>query len=151
MLVYRLATSVFAKDLSGEGARLFGGRWNNKGVPCVYCASSRALAVLEFSVNVDALNMPADLVLVTIEIPDKNIIKLAEADLPINWNIYPAPYETKAFGTDILMAGKYAVIELPSCVIPREFSYCLNPLHKEADKFKILSAEKFPFDSRIKK
>ncbi|MBC8006624.1 MAG: RES domain-containing protein, partial [Prolixibacteraceae bacterium] len=32
---------------SGEGARLYGGRWNRKGVPMVYTAGSQSLAMLK--------------------------------------------------------------------------------------------------------
>ncbi len=46
MLVYRVGKTRFAKDLTGEGARLNGGRWNNIGTPCIYTAESRALAIL---------------------------------------------------------------------------------------------------------
>ncbi|WP_157832651.1 RES domain-containing protein, partial [Candidatus Regiella insecticola] len=33
--------------INGEGARLYGGRWNNRGRLCVYLASSESLAILE--------------------------------------------------------------------------------------------------------
>ena len=32
---------------SGEGARLFGGRWNSPGRVAIYCGDSFALAMLE--------------------------------------------------------------------------------------------------------
>src|SRR5204863_6047762 len=41
-----------ATAFTGEGARLYGGRWNNKGTPMVYTAGSRALAALEMLVHV---------------------------------------------------------------------------------------------------
>ena len=47
MLLYRISKSKYAKDLSGEGARRAGGRWNFKGTPVVYTADSTALATLE--------------------------------------------------------------------------------------------------------
>jgi len=36
---------------SGEGARLFGGRWNSKGRKIVYCALDPATAILEVAVH----------------------------------------------------------------------------------------------------
>jgi RES domain-containing protein len=46
--VWRICRRPFA-DLSGEGARLYGGRWNAPGRPLIYAAESAALAVLEVS------------------------------------------------------------------------------------------------------
>ncbi len=43
----RVSTAAF----DGEGARLFGGRWNSPGVPAVYASESRALALLEVLVG----------------------------------------------------------------------------------------------------
>ena len=41
----RLVLSKYAESaFDGQGARLFGGRWNSKGTPMVYAASSLALA-----------------------------------------------------------------------------------------------------------
>jgi RES domain-containing protein len=48
--VWRIGTEAptyAANDLSGNGARITGGRWNSKGVPVVYSASNIALATLE--------------------------------------------------------------------------------------------------------
>src|ERR1700739_4951597 len=36
-----------AEALSGEGARIYGGRWNSPGIRMVYTAGSRSLAILE--------------------------------------------------------------------------------------------------------
>ena len=68
MLAWRLCRAPFA-DLSGEGARRYGGRWNRPGRPIVYAASSAALAVLEVRVHLDlppAL-LPDDYLLLTID------------------------------------------------------------------------------------
>ena len=50
--VWRITTAAFARSaFSGEGARLYGGRWNPKGVPIVYTAASQSLALLEMLVQ----------------------------------------------------------------------------------------------------
>lgn len=43
---FRIAKSEYVEDLSGEGARLYGGRWNRKGTPVVYLADIRALVTV---------------------------------------------------------------------------------------------------------
>lgn len=150
MIVYRLSKTKYANDITGEGARLYGGRWNNKLVPCIYTAASRALAVLEYTVNVNFDDIPRALSLVVIDIPDKNILELSEAELPGNWKQSPAPSSTRQFGTRLLTEAKAAVIKLPSTVIPEEFNYILNPLHPDSKNFKILAIQDFVFDVRIK-
>ena len=56
LTVWRLVTARFAdRAFSGEGARLYGGRWNRKGVPLVYTAGSQSLAMLEMLVQDEPL------------------------------------------------------------------------------------------------
>lgn len=56
-----MAKGKYARDLSGAGARIYGGRWNEKGIAVVYTASSPALATVELLVHVDANLLPTDL------------------------------------------------------------------------------------------
>src|SRR5882757_9610870 len=71
MRVWRLSKARFAKSaFSGEGARLFEGRWNHAGVPMVYTSTSLALAAIEFFVHLDPSDAPDDLVSLPAEIPD---------------------------------------------------------------------------------
>ncbi len=54
----------------GEGARKNPGRWNQKDIPLVYCASSLSLAALEYFVHVDSDELPDDLMAIRAELPD---------------------------------------------------------------------------------
>lgn len=150
MIVYRISRAKYANDLTGEGARLYGGRWNNKLIPCIYTAESRALAVLEYTVNVNIDDIPRALSFAIIDIPDKNILKLTEEGLPGNWKQSPAPSSTRQFGSRLLTESQTAVIKIPSAVIPEEFNYILNPAHPDSKNFKILDVQDFVFDVRIK-
>ena len=151
MIVYRISKTRYANDLAGEGARLNGGRWNHKLTPCVYTSESRALAVLEYTVNVNIEDIPRALSLAVIQIPDKGILSLSIDKLPGNWRDFPSPASTKDFGTQLLKAAKHAIIKIPSAVIPGEFNYLLNPLHRSSDQFKILEVQDFVYDVRIKR
>ena len=52
LVVWRLDTAGFAASWdSGEGAFLYGGRWNGKGVRAVYCSIDPATAILEVAVH----------------------------------------------------------------------------------------------------
>ena len=78
VLAWRLCREPYA-DLNGEGARLYGGRWNTPGRPLVYAASTAALAVLEVRVHLDLPPelLPDDYVLMTVDLGD-----LAVEDVP---------------------------------------------------------------------
>ncbi|MBH2003528.1 MAG: RES family NAD+ phosphorylase [Sphingobacteriia bacterium] len=150
MTVYRLSKKQFASDLTGEGARLFGGRWNHIHTGCLYTSASRALALLEFSVNVNRILAPKSLCIVTLEISEKNMLKLDIRDLPGNWQEVPAPGSTRDFGTGLLQEARYSVIAIPSVIVPDEYNYLLNPLHKDHAKLRITAVRELDYDGRIK-
>ena len=150
MIVYRVGSTKFSKDLTGEGARLNGGRWNHIDTPCIYTSESRALAILEYSVNVNIDDIPRSLSITTIEIPDKEIQILSVSDLPGNWQESPAPTLTKDLGTKLLTINNSLTIKIPSAIIPGEYNFLLNPLHQGSKNFKILDVTDFIYDVRIK-
>lgn len=149
MLVFRLGKTQYSNDLQGEGARLFGGRWNPVGVSCLYSSASRALAVLEFSVNVSVFEIPKSVCFTVLEIPDELIFKVDLASLPNGWNSFPVSSTSRLFGGALLTAD-HAIIQLPSSIIHNEFNFLLNPNHPKKAHFKILDIEPFQYDERIK-
>ena len=149
MIVYRIGKTKHANDLSGEGAKLNGGRWNHKSMPCVYTSESRALSLLEYTVNVNIEEIPRALSVTSIEIPDSEILIVKVAILPGDWKSVPATSSTKDFGTKLLSTSAKAVIKIPSSILEEEFNYILNPLHKNND-FKILEIKDLVYDVRIK-
>jgi len=150
MLVYRVGKTKHANDLSGEGAKINGGRWNHKSVPCLYTSESRALSLLEYTVNVNVEEIPRALSISTIEIPDSEILIINEDSLPGNWKKVPAPSSTQDFGTHLLQGLKKAVFRIPSSVISEEFNYILNALHFNSRNFRIKSITDLVYDIRIK-
>lgn len=150
MIVYRVGRTKFSEDLTGEGARLHGGRWNHKLTPCIYTSESRALAVLEYTVNVNIDDIPRALSITTFEITNEQILELSTSQLPGNWRASPTPPSSKDFGTRILQEANYAIIKIPSAVITEEYNFLLNPNNKKGIKFKILELADFVYDVRIK-
>src|SRR5258707_6339218 len=59
MTCYRVVRRKYA-DLTGQGARLYGGRFNPPGIPAVYSSKNIALALLEILVHVDKPEVPSD-------------------------------------------------------------------------------------------
>ena len=43
----------------------------------------------------------------------------------------------------------HLLLQLPSAIVPNEFNYLLNPLHKDISKVKILNKQAFDFDERL--
>jgi RES domain-containing protein len=150
MEVYRVGATKYAGDLSGEGAKLFGGRWNHKTVPCIYTSQSRALATLEYTVNINIDEIPRALSITTFDIPQSEIRLISEDKLPGNWKETPAPSSTKDFGTALLKSSNSVVYKIPSCVMNEEFNFLLNPLHPQHKLFKIIEIKDFIYDVRIK-
>lgn len=150
MIVYRISSSKYANDLTGEGARLHGGRWNHKLTPCLYAAATRALAILEYSVNVNVDDIPRALSIVSIEVLDTSILTLKQAQLPGDWWQAPASSSTKDFGTALLKQNEYLTIQIPSAVVPEECNYLINPLHPEMNKVRIVEVKDCVYDVRIK-
>ena len=92
MIVFRIAKQEFVHDLSGTGARLYGGRWNSKGSSMLYTSENRALAMLETMVHTPQRFIPKDLWIAKIFIPDSAPgLTMNEDEMPEGWNEYPAP------------------------------------------------------------
>lgn len=150
MLVYRIGRTKFAHDLTGEGARLHGGRWNHKLIPCIYTSESRALAILEYTANVNIEDIPRALSISIFEIPDHKVFEVPTNKLPGNWDLSPAPSSTKDFGSSLLNIDNQLIVKIPSAIVPDEFNYLLNPKHPNSADFKILEVNDFIYDVRLK-
>ncbi|HVI47408.1 MAG TPA: RES family NAD+ phosphorylase [Chitinophaga sp.] len=152
MDVYRISKCAYINDLSGTGARLYGGRWNSPGHAIVYTAGSRALSALEVLVHIPLKNIVQDFCIATIHIPDDITIKaMAKQDLPSGWQSLAPDPELQCIGDEWIETSKYAVLRIPSVVIPEEFNYLINPLHPEAERITITNMQPFLFDQRLSK
>ncbi|HLV93271.1 MAG TPA: RES family NAD+ phosphorylase [Aequorivita sp.] len=149
MKVYRITKTKYAEDLSGTGAKLYGGRWNHIDSACIYTAESRALSVLEYAVNINIDFIPRALSLCVFEIDESQVFSFKQEDLPGNWRETPAPKSTKDYGTQFLKSNK-PILKIPSIIIPEEFNYLIN-LQVAKLSFKLVEIKDFVFDLRIKK
>jgi RES domain-containing protein len=113
-------------DLSGLGAKLYGGRWNSEGRPMVYLTSSRSLGMLEALAHFSPTNLPTDYCMMTIDVPE-NFTELVIKSLPKNWHEYPEQNSTKQIGNGFLQDKKYLLLRVPSAIVPDEYNYLLNP------------------------
>src|SRR5438105_2051878 len=113
MIVYRLSKQEYADDLSGRGAEINGGRWNNKGLAALYTANSRALAVLEVAVHIPFGIIPINYFMTAINIPDNaEVTEIKLSDLPANWNRNPIIKATQQLGDDFLSDNMHLVLKV---------------------------------------
>jgi RES domain-containing protein len=63
-----------SEELSGEGARRLGGRWNKQGTPAVYLSEHPGLALLEVLVHleIEPDDLPPTYKVLKIEAPDSS-------------------------------------------------------------------------------
>jgi len=149
MVLYRITRCTYANDLSGTGARLFGGRWNSIGKPATYLASSRSLAMLEVLVHLQPLMVPDDFCMVELEVPGKSIKTITTDILPKDWKDVSPPQILTKIGDDFLKRQEHFMLKVPSAIVPEEYNYLLNPLHPDMKKVKVIKTEPFDFDSRL--
>ncbi len=151
MHCWRLCSRRHARHaFDGEGARLYGGRWNHAGTAVVYTSSTLSLAMLELLVHVSERTLPADVIVIGVEIPDPLAITRIEVrQLPRGWRSYPAAEVTRDLGGRWLREGKTAVLCVPSAVVPRENNYLINPAHADFSKLRIGRPEALPLDPRL--
>jgi RES domain-containing protein len=135
---------------SGEGARLYGGRWNRKGVLLVYTAGSQALALLEMLVQDGPLR--ARYVVIPADIPDDLAMeRVRPSDLPPDWTSPVQLDALREIGGRWVIRGKGAVLAVPSAVVPAETNYLLNPAHPEFRRIRIGKPDPFTTDLRLLK
>jgi RES domain-containing protein len=151
MMVYRITMPQHAHDaLSGEGARLFGGRWNPKGLPLVYTAATRSLAVLEMLVQDQPLRNRYSLI--PVYLPDdlpQEILTVGK--LPHDWRNISARPRLQAIGRNWLERAESAVLVAPSVVLPQENNYLLNPRHHDFLRLTVGAMEILDTDSRLQR
>lgn len=150
MRCYRIATKKYAQKLSGEGARLYGGRWNSEGHSVIYAAQTSSLAMLEILVHLNASRVGNNFCMMIIEVPDKLVAKaILQSDLPLHWNKNPHEYFTQRLGDDFILKGEKVAIAVPSAVNTLEHNYLINDRHPDFSKVKVIDTIPLDFDRRL--
>ena len=150
MRLWRICRERFAAEaFSGEGARLYGGRWNSKGARVIYTSTSLALAAVETFVNLEPNLRPDDLVSIQAELPDSIASeRLDVKSLPANW--YKLRGEAlRHFGDEWLRAGRTVALHVPSAAVRGEWNVLLNPAHGDFRKVRVHNPQPFEFDLRM--
>ncbi len=148
---YRICQRKFARSaMDGEGARLYGGRWNNPGTRMIYLASSVALAQLELLVHLESDEiLHASYVIIPVKIPSRLIQNLEHRLLPRNWRSPSAPPSTRRLGDEWANTQSSLVLRVPSVIVPQEWNFLINPDHPSFTNLEVGKPMSLVFDRRL--
>ena len=151
MELYRITQEIYCDDLTGNGAKLFGGRWNSEGLQALYTASSRSLALLETLAHTPAKMLQLKTyMLITIFVPDADLTKVVDLkELPKGWDATDIHPYTQKTGDNFLSQNKKLLLLAPSVLMQEEKICVINPLHTDMKKVKIVQKRRIQFDKRI--
>lgn len=138
-----------AAAFTGEGSRLFGGRWNSKGFSVVYTASSISLAALEMLVHLQTAEVLKRYVVRSVTFQETMITKIHLSDLPKRWRENPPPKAVQQIGDDWVASCRSAVLQVPSAVIESESNFILNVAHPDFGSIKLGRQLPYTFDRRL--
>lgn len=145
MIVYRCTLKKWAEDISGQGAFLYGGRWNSPGHHALYTSENNLLAALEVAVRVPLTKISNEFVMVPINVPDPADIHLPT--LKKTWH-QDAAY-TKNLGDRFLKDRQHLLMKVPSALMSGTFNYIVNPKHESFRHVSALPFQPLVFDSRL--
>ena len=153
MLVWRLAIGSHP-EIDGEGARLYGGRWNSPGVAMVYTATHLALALLEQLVHLNPAELPDTFRAFAIDLPDDVTSEV------VAWDTAPDDSAVcRRYGDAWAEQRRSAVLIVPSAVLAArlqpgdiatdERNVLLNPRHSSAGAWRVTETS-FRVDGRLR-
>ena len=148
--VYRIIREKFRDQaLSAEGSRLYGARWNPKGIGILYTTSTPELGLVETLAHAPGIryeDLPTYW-LTSIEIPD-DIRYYQRDEMPLFWQ--DKNYErTQLWLNDWLIKPDILAIALPSVIVPFSQNILLHPKHKLFIQIQLIAQEKMPIDRRL--
>jgi RES domain-containing protein len=134
---------------TGEGARVYGGRWNSRGTAVIYVSEHESLAALELLVHLTPLPPDDRYLSFRLEWDAKLTEFFPAKSLPENWNAEPPTFQTMQIGDEWVRAGKSVALAVPSVLSTSEINFLLKPKHPDFKKIKISQPVEYRFDSRL--
>jgi RES domain-containing protein len=150
MRAWRIAKEKRATDLTGKGAAIEGGRWNDQDVPAVYMGMTPAICCLETFVH--AVGEPTFPLKITyFELPGEIslYLEVEATSLPEGWASLPADRPSMDFGTAWLKSNSHLGLIIPSAILPLERNIVINPNHQAASQIKVVEVYDFMYDPRM--
>lgn len=149
MEVYRITKTKYSNDISGEGARLYGGRWNRPGLAVIYTSESRSLALLELIVHFSSKSaFKENYSYITFTIKE-NLIENLDINLLPNNELEPNDDRLWKITDYYFQDKKVAALRVPSVLIPQENNIIINPYHFELKNWALKEIETINLDERF--
>ena len=147
---WRITKTRYAKGaFDGEGARLYGSRWNSRGTRVAYASESVALATLEVLVGIQDAALLSAYSLIHVEFPERLVEVLDRMALPSSWKKHPPSVETQRVGDLWVAEARSVVLKVPSAIVEAEHNYLINPGHQDFTHVVIHRPERFRLDPRL--
>ena len=138
-----------ATAFTGEGARLFGGRWSSPGVRVVYVSEHQSTAALETLVHALPAAIEQKYTAFQLGWTDELTEQLPARKLPADWRASPASSATMQIGDAWAREQRSAVLAVPSAITPADTNFLLNPEHPDFGRIRIGPPIDFDFDPRL--
>jgi len=148
---WRIVKEKHAKAaFSGEGARIFEGRWNSGGVAMIYCSEHLSLAALEILAHTQPVAIRDKFRAFRVSWDEALMVLVDLKKLPKGWDAQPPNAVSKNIGDNWTKSGRSAVLAVPSVLIRLERTFLLNPKHGDFTKIKIRDTASFVLDPRLR-
>jgi len=147
---FRIVKSRLANEaLSGNGARIYGGRWNSPGRAAIYAASSLSLALLEIMVHLENwAALRSGWSYLELRFPAACLEQPAPGGRPKDVRAASST-RTARLGDVWLAAGTALALAVPSAVVPDEKNYLINPAHPDMTRLAVGTPHPLDADPRL--
>lgn len=152
LTAWRIDDEAYRRSwVQGEGARLYGGRWNTVGTAAVYLSLEPSTAILEVAVHKGIATLARRAhVMTAVEVPNPAEVHVVQPEtvpqsswLQPGW---PSP-EQQAYGADLLTTHSFVL--WPSTVSPYSWNLVWNPAIA-AGRYSVTRQETLIFDPRLR-
>jgi RES domain-containing protein len=136
------------RAFDGEGARVWGGRWNSAGSAVVYTSATTSLGLLEKLVHTEE-GLPPIYVTIPVAFGAGSVETMDRVKLPADWRSLPAPFSLKRIGDEWVRSMRSCILEVPSAIVPHESNFLLNPEHPDFASLEIGEPINLDIDKRL--
>ena len=141
------ALQVNFDPLDGQGAALYPGRWNRRGVPLLYTSQSPELAMLELLTKLTPKTFGVRLAL-EIALPEHAQVQDA-TPVMLEHLLRGEDDDTQAYGSNWVAEARTLALKVPSAVLPVSSNYLLNPRHPQAKRLEVVRQIEVSLDPRL--